>query len=253
MAALGLRHRIALRVESCSYFLEMNTESKRISPILALSIAGAIALLGIAFLWFLRAELGELWQQLRILSRYLEGVPPILYVFGFGVVTAIPIPSSPLILAAGAFYGFWMGLLVIAVGLLITLSLSYWLALFALRDPIEKLLRWRGYTLPEFPTSDTAYFVLLVRFTPGVPLVFLNYLLGIARVPFKTYLIVSWPVVMLISIPFILAGSSVYEGKLGLVIPGIFLILFLILLSKYVFRMVKRKSDPDLRSQKSGI
>ena len=229
----------------------MNTESKRISPILALSIAGAIALLGVAILWFLRAELGALWQQMIMLSRYLEGVPPILYVCGFGILTALPVPSSPLILAAGALYGFWMGLLVIAGGLLITLSLSYWLALFALRNPIEKLLRWRGYTLPEFPTSDTVHFVLLVRFTPGVPLVFINYLLGIARVSFKTYLIVSWPVIMLISIPFILAGSSVYEGNLSLVIPGIFFILFLILLSKYVFRMVKRKSDPDLRSRKS--
>ena len=230
---------------------EVTERPKRISPILALSIAGAIALLGVAILWFLRAELSELWQQLIILSRYLEGVPPILYVFGFGIVTAIPVPSSPLILAAGAFYGFWMGLLVIAAGMLITLSLSYWLALYALRNPIEKLLRWRGYTLPEFPTSDTAHFVLLVRFTPGAPLVFINYLLGIARVPFKTYLIVSWPVIMLISIPFILAGSSVYEGNLSLVISGIFLILFLILLSNYIFRVVKRKSNADLRSRES--
>ena len=231
---------------------EVTERTKRISPILALSIAGAIALPSVAIVWFLRAELGELWQQLIILARYLEGVPPLLYAIGFGVVTALPVPSSPLILAAGAFYGFWMGLLVIAAGMLITLSLSYWLALYALRNPIEKLLRWRGYALPEFPTSDTAHFVLLVRFTPGVPLVFINYLLGIARVSFKTYLIVSWPAIMLVSIPFILAGSSVYEGNLGLVVSGIFLIFFLILLSKYVFRFVKRKSDPDLRSQKSG-
>lgn len=93
----------------------------------------------------------------------------------------------------------------------VQIALCYWLARFAFR-PV--LLRWvtrRGYVVPKVTGDNALAVVLLVRLVPGPPLPLSCFLLGLAEVPFRTYLIVSW----LITVPWALGGVVLGRGLLN--------------------------------------
>ena len=67
---------------------------------------------------------------------------PIVYmlVMAFAIVVS-PIPSLPLDIAAGIFFGPWLGTLYSAIGALIGAVISFLIARFLGRDLVEKILK----------------------------------------------------------------------------------------------------------------
>jgi uncharacterized membrane protein YdjX (TVP38/TMEM64 family) len=133
------------------------------------------------------------------------------------VLPAVGFPLSPFSLGVAPIFapqlGFPAVIALFGAALAANLALTYWLARYALRPPLSWLVTRLGYDLPRVAHADQTTLSVLVRVTPGPPFFIQGYLLGLAEVRFKTYMLVSWPIAMAYALVFILFGDSIAHGK----------------------------------------
>ena len=71
-------------------------------------------------------------------------------------------------------------------------------------------------------TKENALSVALaIRLTPGPPFFLQSYILGLAEVPFRLYMIVSWVCNLPWAIGLIVFGKGLFNGNFKLVVGGI--------------------------------
>ncbi|HEX4200677.1 MAG TPA: VTT domain-containing protein [Chthoniobacterales bacterium] len=136
----------------------------------------------------------------------------------FAVVIALSslclLPASPFIIAAAAVFGFSLGLLTSAVGIILGAASGYFLSRLFLRKDVADHLKSR----PTFKAIDQAIaeegwkIVLLLRLCP-IPFGLANYLYGLTAIPFVPYLTTSFLGAVPGLILFCHLGSA---GKAGL-------------------------------------
>jgi uncharacterized membrane protein YdjX (TVP38/TMEM64 family) len=124
------------------------------------------------------------------------------------------LPASPFIIAASAVFGFSLGLLTSAVGIILGAASGYFLSRLFLRKDVADHLKGR----PTFKAIDQAIaeegwkIVLLLRLCP-IPFGLANYLYGLTAIPFLPYLITTF----LGAVPGLLLFSHLGSaGKAGL-------------------------------------
>ena len=114
---------------------------------------------------------------------------PIVFVLGYAVATVAFIPGSLLTLAGGAIFGLVEGTALVFVGASLGATGAFVASRYFVRGAIEK----RVAAEPRFAAIDRAVgregfkIVLLLRLTPIVPFVLLNYALGLTRVKLGHY------------------------------------------------------------------
>src|SRR3984885_556072 len=124
------------------------------------------------------------------------------------------LPASPFIIAASAGFGFSLGLLTSAVGIILGASSGYLLSRLFLRKDLADQLKGR----PTFKAIDQAIaeegwkIVLLLRLCP-IPFGLANYLYGLTAIRFLPYLLTSFLGAVPGLILFSHLGSA---GKAGL-------------------------------------
>ena len=101
------------------------------------------------------------------------------------------------------------------------LALTYWLARYALRPFLTGLSARYGYTVPRVSAENALSVALVVRLTPGPPFFMQSYLLGLAEVPFRMYMIVSWLCILPWSVGAIVLGKGVFKGDFKMVGVGV--------------------------------
>ncbi len=113
---------------------------------------------------------------------------PLAFVAGYGVAAVVLAPAFLLTITAGAIWGF-MGVLYVMVGA----TLGAVLAFFTSRYFVRQLVQHYVARHPKLAAIDRAVetegfrLILLLRLSPVVSYVLLNYILGISRVRFRDY------------------------------------------------------------------
>lgn len=189
---------------------------------LLLKLAAGLVVLGVVAVLVLRGvDLKGLVQ--RGLGT-VQHAGPVVFFSAMAVLPALGAPLSPFSLTAGSIFGEQLGMpLVIAYALAaVTLNVlgTYFLASRAFRPLLEKLVTRLGYKLPEVAEGDATDLIVLLRVTPGVPFPAQNYLLGLARVPFVKYAVISCVIQWAFNVAFILFGDAVLHGKGKLALLG---------------------------------
>ena len=136
----------------------------------------------------------------------------------FSVLIAVSslclLPASPFVIAASAVFGFTLGLLTSAVGIILGAASGYFLSRLFLRKDVAEHLKSR----PTFKAIDQAIaeegwkIVFLLRLCP-IPFGLANYLYGLTAIPFFPYLITTFVGAVPGLILFSQLGST---GKAGL-------------------------------------
>jgi uncharacterized membrane protein YdjX (TVP38/TMEM64 family) len=114
---------------------------------------------------------------------------PAAFVAGYGVAAVVLAPAFLLTITAGAIWGF-MGVLYVMIGA----TLGAVLAFFTSRHFVRRLVEHYVARHPKLAAIDRAVetegfrLILLLRLSPVVSYVLLNYILGISRVRFRDYL-----------------------------------------------------------------
>jgi uncharacterized membrane protein YdjX (TVP38/TMEM64 family) len=102
----------------------------------------------------------------------------------------------------------------------LNLALTYWLARFAFRPLLTGLVQRAGYSIPRVTSENALSVALLVRLVPGPPYSLQGYLLGLAEVPFWTFMIVSWLCVTPWTIGGIILGKGILNGNFKIAAIG---------------------------------
>ena len=125
---------------------------------------------------------------LRLMDR-LRGVPWIgpLYIIGFAVVAALGIPLTPLILLAGALFGFFEGVVVAWVGLVTGTSGAYWIARLIGGASVTRLLAGHQDIVAKLQGRRRFLTLLRLRAIPLSPSLLLDYAAGTARMDYVAY------------------------------------------------------------------
>lgn len=169
--------------------------------------AGALAILAL-----LVAPLTDLIHGIEawLPGRGLNGA--VLYAPVYAIVPLLLMPATPFALGAGVIFGFWLGLLAVMVGSVLTASAGFLLSRYLFRARLERWLRTRPtYAAVDRVISRDGWKTLgLLRLTwlhCGV----INYAYGLSAVPYTRFILTS--VVALVP------GSaiSVYLGAAGAV------------------------------------
>jgi uncharacterized membrane protein YdjX (TVP38/TMEM64 family) len=155
------------------------------------------------------------WDHAALMA-WMGRANPFWFFVVMSLVTIVGVPITPLYIVAGATFGTRLGLAGSLVALAVNLTLCYWIARSALRRHLESLLQRFGYDLPDLRSTrrNALHFTVFVRFTPGVPAFVKSYVLGLAGVPFPTYLGVSMLIGGTYAIAFVVMGESLLEHDL---------------------------------------
>lgn len=163
------------------------------SKVLLLALIGGALVLAAALL-----ALGAHWDVRGYFQRTVEffreaGAVP--FFIAMALLPAAGFPLGMFTIAAAVVFSPTLGLgTVLACTLLavaVNVALSYWIAARALRPLVASIVRRFGYTLPQVQSHTAWTIILLVRVVPGPPFFVQSYLLGLARVPFRPYMLIS--------------------------------------------------------------
>ncbi len=209
--------------------------------LLLLAAAGAT----VAFWWW-REHGYDFRTSVEAAIALLREAGPWAFFAAMAVLPAVGFPLLMFHLTVGAAFGPTLGLsgVLIAAGvaLAVNLALTWWLASRALRPWLEAMMARTKYRIPELPVSQHAELTLLVRITPGPPFFVQGYLLGLAGVGFRTYMVVSWPVAMALGSGFIVFGDAIVHGKGRMALFGVSAIAAVFLLIHFLRRRHARKT-----------
>jgi uncharacterized membrane protein YdjX (TVP38/TMEM64 family) len=118
---------------------------------------------------------------------------PVIFIGAYIAASITLAPAFLLTFAAGAVYGFWRGTLLVYVGAVLGAS-----AVFMLASPLahSRLLRWvdrdpRVAAVRRAVAHDAGWVMFLLRLSPVVPFVLLNYGLALSGVRYRDFLLTS--------------------------------------------------------------
>ena len=101
------------------------------------------------------------------------------------------VPASLLTLAAGAIFGLWTGIGLVAAGATLGAASSFLIARYVARSRVERWLA-RDARLAALDTAvarDGRRIMFLLRLSPAFPFTAMNYALGLTRVRFADFLV----------------------------------------------------------------
>lgn len=174
----------------------------------------------------------------------LVGHPGLLFAT-IALLPAAGFPVSVLLVLGGYVfqdrYGAVLGVLVVLLAISLNIMISYWIAKrFApwFRDWFQR----RGYPLPEMRPGTALQVTVLVRVTPGMPLFVQNYLLGVLMIPWRTYLIGSFPPQWIVCAILATGGGALLAGNWGVVAGAVVFFLLLAMVLRRVYLAIGERT-----------
>ena len=187
--------------------------AKKKMPVL--KIVAGLVILGVAAVLVLRGINVREWIEKTM--EVIRDAGPWAFFGAMAVLPGFGVPVSAFTLTAGSAFAEQLGMpLVVALSLLaitVNFMITYALARRGLRPLLERLMQRLGYSLPPMDQGDLKDLAIIVRVTPGTPFFVQNYLLGLAGVPFATYMIVSCIFAWLYTAAFVVFGDALLQGK----------------------------------------
>lgn len=192
----------------------------KLIALITLGLAGAGA-----GLWWLKIHDFNVRLAIDEGIKLLQSAGPLAFFTAMALLPAAGMPISLFNLTAASAFGERMGLpgvlAAAAAAIAVNLTLTYWLARYALRPWLEQMISRTKYRIPVAPADEQAEITLLVRITPGPPFFVQSYLLGLAEVRFGTYLWISWLITFIYSTGFIVFGDAILHGKAKVAFIGL--------------------------------
>lgn len=213
---------------------------------LAAVFFGLVTLIALYFMaQWLDLDKAKVLALIDEMNVWVSDKNPAYYILLVALCPLVGFPVSPFLMVAGVFYGYTMGTLWAMCGITLSNVIGYWIGGYGFRDQVEKFLLKRTTKIPEIPQQHTKRVIILLRLTPGFPLFAQNYLLGFARVPFKEFF---WLSLLLNIIPiagFVIFGGSIFEGKLGMTLVGVSVLIVVAIASKLTYSYVQTKKQSE--------
>lgn len=173
------------------------------------------------------------------------------YMLIYILVTSLSLPGAVVMtLAGGALFGLLMGTIVVSFASTIGATLACVVSRFILRDWVQGKFGDKLATVNEGIKKEGAFYLFTLRLIPVFPFWLINLVMGLTRMPLKTFYLVSQAGMLPGTIVFVNAGKELagIDSLSGILSPG--LILSFVLLG--LFPIITKKLVAFYKSRKSG-
>ena len=190
-------------------------------PVLKLAAAAVVAAAAVALLarGFDYRGLAE-----HAMAAIRAGGPLVFFV-AIVALPAVGAPLSAFTLVAGEAFSRQMTMPGVLAAVLLSvaanLALTYWLSRYALRPLLSMLAQRYGYVVPAVTPANALSIALVIRLTPGPPFFMQSYILGLAAVPFRLYMVVSFLCITPWVVAFVVLGKGIFNGDFKLLLYGV--------------------------------
>ena len=155
------------------------------------------------------------------------------------ILPAFILPVAPLLALAGVWgetNGVWLASAYASLAVIFNLIWTYWLAAGPGRGVITKVLQRTKYGIPKPDRDSELEWALILRLIPGVPFIFANYALGLIRMPFWRYFIVSSIILVITAGGYVLTIGGMLDKQWGAFYIGLSVVLIMMVLGRMVIR-----------------
>lgn len=164
-----------------------------------LPLAGVLAVIGVVLYLFARVG----FNPEAFLGK-IDDTDPLAFFAAMAILPVFGFPVSVFYLYASAAFPLLEALLLCWGALAINMSASFFLARSILREPLERLLALRGWSVPDLKTSTHWQATIISRALP-TPFLAQNMLLSLGGIPYPIYI----------------AGSMIMQGLIALAFVGL--------------------------------
>ncbi len=148
---------------------------------------------------YFKTQQGEVEKYVR--SNLIESIA--LFSLLYIVTTALSLPGAALLtLIAGALFGLVIGLVIVSFASTIGATLALLVSRFLLRDSIQSKFSNQLKSINEGIEKEGAFYLFSLRLVPAIPFFIINLVMGVTKIPVKTFFFVSQV--------GMLAGTAVY-------------------------------------------
>jgi uncharacterized membrane protein YdjX (TVP38/TMEM64 family) len=218
-------------------------------------LLGALALLlAGAALWWLHAQGVDLgWIQARQLElgAWREQHPLLaaaLFFAAYLLVTALSLPAATvLMLAGGALFGLWQGLLLVSFASSLGATLAMLLARTLLRAALEQRHAAPLAAINQGLAREGGFYLFALRLTPLAPSFVVNAVLGLTRFPAWRFYLISQLGMLPAALVYVNAGRELaqLDSLRGLLSPELILSLTLLgllpLAARHALQFLRRQ------------
>jgi len=181
-------------------------------------------------------------SQQRLVALYADHRFAVIavYMTGYIAVTALSLPGATVMtLAGGAFFGLWTGTVIISFSSTIGATLACVVSRYILRDWVQKKFGDKLSVVDRGIAEDGAFYLFTLRLIPIFPFFMINLLMGLTKMPIKTFYWVSQLGMLPGTLVYANAGKELgkIESLKGILSPG--LIISFVLLG--LFPLVVKK------------
>ncbi len=212
-----------------------------------LALLALLAAAILAYFWF---DLGQYLsldqfkaQQAEIIAA--KDATPALYIGGFFLlyvgVTALSLPGAAIMsLIAGALFGVVTGTILVSFASTIGATLAFLSSRFVLRDWVQGKFGDRLKAIDDGIARDGAFYLFTIRLIPLFPFFVVNLVMGLTRIPARTFYWVSQIGMLPATIVFVNAGTQIgaIDSTAGLLSPTLIGSFVLLGLFPWIARML---------------
>jgi pyruvate/2-oxoglutarate dehydrogenase complex dihydrolipoamide dehydrogenase (E3) component/uncharacterized membrane protein YdjX (TVP38/TMEM64 family) len=163
-------------------------------------------------------------RQAGLTESYNANPLPILggFFLVYVITTSLSLPGAAILtLAAGALFGVLTGTILVSFASTIGATMAFLSSRFVLRDWVQSRFGDRLKGLNDGLERDGAFYLFTIRMIPAFPFFMVNLLMGLTKIPVRTYYWVSQLGMLAGTIVFVNAGTRLaqIESTAGLLTP----------------------------------
>ncbi|RCS30671.1 pyridine nucleotide-disulfide oxidoreductase [Rhodanobacter denitrificans] len=194
--------------------------------LIVIGLSGAVAVF-FALGWQHQFTLAALKAHLLALDAFRQAHPWLLgggFFLLYVAVTALSLPLATLLtLAGGAMFGLLEGTLLVSFASSIGATLAFLASRFVFRDMVQRRFGQRLHAVDEGIRREGALYLFTLRLVPVIPFFVVNLLMGLTRLPIRTFYWVSQLGMLAATVVFVNAGTQLarLHSLSGIVSPRI--------------------------------
>ena len=158
----------------------------------------------------------------------MYGANPMLVIGTFFVIyvvaTALSLPGATVLtLTGGGLFGFWVGLVIVSFASTLGATLACAGSRFLLRDWVQQKFGDKIGPINEGIEKEGAFYLFTMRLVPIFPFFMINFVLGVTKMPLRTFFFVSQIGMLAGTAVFVNAGKELakIESLSGILSPGL--------------------------------
>lgn len=181
------------------------------------------------------------YNPTNLIYSYLESdANAYVFIILMALLPLLGLPISIFLVLVGMMFGIPGGIALTGIIMVFHLLATYYLVHSFVRPLLIRFLHDFHLHIPKLPPNGKKRLGFAFMILPGLPYSMKNYLLALAEMPFKPYMLISWSCHFILNIPFIILGRGVIRMDPKVLLMAAGLIIMGLAVQYYLRRKYKK-------------